>query len=200
MILASAHATVHADVLVADHAHQVVLLSMAGPKTAVKAIYAALRSNHKPWLKLYEEGKTEPVAVARGGSRYRVRVTPLLSVRSVQMVVIAADERAQAGYFYVLPETPVGSALVQALDTDPRLVVPILSECGEYLLEQAQETLADFPDECPDAPDRLVESLQVHGDLLAGAYVYARDNDTWLALVNRGLESGAIVLAEGDSQ
>ena len=200
MILASAHATVHADVLVADHAHQVVLLSMAGPKTAVKAIYAALRSNHKPWLKLYEEGKTEPVAVVRGGSRYRVRATPLPSVRSVQMVVIADDERAPAGYFYVLPETVAGLALVQALDTDPRLVVPILPEWGEYLLEQAQETLADFPDECPDAPDRLVESLQVHGDLLAGTYAYARDNDTWLALVKRGLESGDLILTGGDGR
>ena len=57
MILASAHATVHADVLVADHAHQVVLLSMAGPKTAVKAIYAALRSNHKPWLNCTRRGQ-----------------------------------------------------------------------------------------------------------------------------------------------
>ena len=139
MILASAHATVHADVLVADHAHQVVLLSMAGPKTAVKAIYAVLRSNHKPWwLKLYEEGQTEPAAVVRGLARFRVRATPLPSVRSVQMVVIADDERAPAGYFYVLPETVAGLALVQALDTDPRLVVPILSEWGEYLLEQAR--------------------------------------------------------------
>ena len=200
MILASAYATVHADVLVADHAHQVVLLSMAGPKTAVKAIYAALRSNHRPWLKLYGEGEADPVAVVRGGSRYRVRTTPLPSVRSVQMVVVAHDDQAPAGYIYVLADTTAGPVLVQALDADPRLVVPVLPEWGKYLLEQAQETLADFPDECPDAPDRLVESLQVHGDLLAGAYVYARDNDTWLALVNRGLESSAIALAEGESQ
>ena len=80
------------------------------------------------------------------------------------------------------------------------MVVPILPEWGEYLLEQAQETLADFPDECPDAPDRLVESLQVHGDLLAGTYAYARDNDTWLALVKRGLESGDLILTGGDGR
>jgi len=194
MILSSEHVTVHADVLVADHAYQVVLLSMAGPKTAVRAIYAALRSNHRPWLKLYEEGETDPVAVVRGGPRCRVRTTPLPSVRGVQMVVVADDDQFPAGYFYVAPKVPAGQVLVQALDADPRLVVPILSEWGEYLLEQAQETLADFPDEVPDAPARLVESLRVHGGLLADAYVYARDNDTWLSLVNRGLESGAIAL------
>ena len=53
---------------------------------------------------------------------------------------------------------------------------------------------ATFPDECPDAPARLVEPLEIHGDLLAEAYVYARDNDGWLALVDRGLESGEILL------
>ena len=193
MILSSDHATIHADVLVADHAYQVVLLSMAGPKTAVKAIYAALRSNHQPWLKLYE-GSVDPTAVVRGGLRYRTQATPLPSVRSVQMVIVADDDRAPAGYFYVTPEVPAGRLLVQALDADPRLVIPVLPEWGEYLLKEAQETLADFPDECSDVPDRLVESLQVHGGLLADAYVYARDNDTWLNLVNRGLESGAIVL------
>ena len=200
MILASAHATVHADVLVADYAHQVVLLSMAGPKTAVKAIYAALRASHRPWLKLYQEGKAEPVAVVRGGSRYRVRTVSLPSVRSVQMVLLAHDDQAPAGTFYVLPENSVGLALVQALDTDPRLVIPVLPEWGEYLLQQALEALADFPDEGADAPDHLVEPLQVHGDLLMGAFIYARDNDTWLVLVNQGLESGAIALAEGENR
>lgn len=193
MILSSDHVTIHADVLVADHVYQVVLLSMAGPKTAVKAIYAALRSNHRPWLKLYEGG-VDPTAVVRGGLHYRTQAMPLPSVRSVQMVIVADDDHAPAGYFYVTPEVPAGRVLVQALDADPRLVVPVLPEWGEYLLEQAQETLADFPDEVPDAPGRLVESLQVHGGLLVGAYVYARANDAWLALVNRGLESGAIVL------
>jgi len=200
MILASAHATVHADVLVADHAHRVVLLSMAGPKTAVKAIYAALRSNHKPWLKLYEEGQTEPAVVVRGGSRYRVRTIPLPSVQSVQMALLAHDDQTPAGYFYVLPDGEAGPALVQALDADPRLVVPILPQWGDCLLQQAQETLANFPDGCTGGPDRLVEALRVHGDLLAEAYVYARDNDTWLALVNRGLEAGEIVLAGGEGQ
>jgi hypothetical protein len=71
MILASAHATVHADVLVADHARQVVLLSMAGPKTAVKAIYAALRSNHKPCQ-----------VVRRGQDRARGRRTWRLPLQS----------------------------------------------------------------------------------------------------------------------
>jgi len=116
------------------------------------------------------------------------------------MLLLVHDERAPAGYFYVLPGTVAGLALVQALDTDPRLVVPVLPEWGKYLLEQAQETLADLPDECLDAPDRLVGSLQVHGDLLAGAYVYARDNDTWLAVVNRGLESGYVVLTGGNGR
>jgi len=198
MILASEHATVHADVLVADHAYQVTLLSMAGPKTAVKAIYAALRSNHRPWLKLYREDDPDPIAVVRGGLRYRTQAASLPSVRSVQMVVVAEDERAPAGYFYVLPEVPAGLALVQALDTDSRLVVPVLPEWGEYLLQQGQETRADFPDQVADAPGRLVVPLRVHGELLAGAYAYARDNDTWLTVVGQGLESGAIALAGGD--
>jgi hypothetical protein len=194
MRLASAHATVHADVLVADHAHQVVLLSMAGPKTAVKAIHAALRSNHHPWLKLYADDSAEPVAVVRGGPRYRVRAAPLPSVRGAHMVAVTDDERAPAGCFYVLPDQPAGAALVRALDTDRRLVVPVLPKWGAYLLEQAQTTPTRLPDECPDGPDRLVEPLQVYGSLLAGAYAYARDNDAWLALVNRGLECGAIGL------
>jgi hypothetical protein len=53
VIIASDHATVYASIVVADYARQVVLLSMAGPRTAVKAIYAALRSGHHPWLELY---------------------------------------------------------------------------------------------------------------------------------------------------
>jgi len=194
MILASAHATVYTDVLVADHAHQVVLLSMVGPRTAVKAIYATLRSNHHPWLKLYGEGSVDPAAVVRGADRYRVRATPLPSVRGVQMVLVAHDERAPAGTLYALPGEPAGQALVQALDGDPRLVVPVLSEWGDYLLREAEETPATFPDDCPGAPARLAEPLQVHGELLAEAYVYARDNDGWLALVDRGLESGEITL------
>jgi hypothetical protein len=194
MILASAHATVYTDVLVADHAHQVVLLSMAGPRTAVKAIYAALRSNHHPWLKLYGEGSVEPAAVVRGADRYRVRATPLPSVRGVQMVLVAHDERAPAGTLYALPGEPAGQALVLALDGDQRLVVPVLPGWGDYLLREAQEAPATFPDDCPGAPARLVEPLQVHGELLAEAYVYARDNDGWLALVDRGLESGEILL------
>ena len=195
MILASDHATVYADVLVADHTQQVALLSMAGPKTAVKAIYAALRSNNRPWLKLYEEGSMEPAAVVRGAPRYRVRAAPLPAVQGVQMVVVVHDERAPAGHFYVLAGTTPGLALVRALDTDPRLVVPILPEWGDYLLRQAQETRVSL---LSDGPERLVAPLQVHGDLLAGAYVYARDNDTWLGLVDRGLQSGAIALEGGD--
>jgi len=194
MIIASDHATVYAGVVVADHAQQVVLLSMAGPRTAVKAIYAALRANHRPWLKLYAEGSAEPAAVVRGAERYRVRATPLPSVRGVQMVLVAHDERAPAGAFYALPGEPAGRALVQALDGDSRLVVPVLPEWGDYLLREAQESPATFPDDCPGTPARLVEPLQVHGDLLAEAYVYARDNDGWLALVDRGLQSGEIAL------
>jgi len=194
MIIASEHATVHADVLVADHAQQVVLLSMAGPRTAVKAIYAALRSNHHPWLKLYQKGQTEPAAVVRGGLRCQTRVAPLPSARSVQVVLLAHDDQAPAGYFYALPGEPAGRVLAQALDGDPRLVVPVLPGWGDYLLREAQERPATFADECPDAPARLVEPLQVHGDLLAEAYVYARDNDSWLALVDRGLQSGEIEL------
>ena len=106
MILASDHATVYADVLVADHAQQVALLSMAGPKTAVKAICAALRSNNRPWLKLYGEGSMEPAAVVRGAPRYRVRAVPLPAVQGVQMVVVVHDERAPAGHFYVLATPP----------------------------------------------------------------------------------------------
>jgi hypothetical protein len=167
---------------------------MAGPRTAVKAIYAALRSNHHPWLKLYGESSVEPAAVVRGADRYRVRATPLPSVRGVQMVLVAHDERAPAGTLYALPGEPTGQALVQALDGDQRLVVPVLSQWGDYLLREAQEAPATFPDDCPGAPARLVEPLQVHGELLAKAYVYARDNDGWLALVDRGLESGEILL------
>ena len=194
MILASDHATAYAGVVVADHAQQVVLLSMAGPRTAVKAIYAALRSNHRPWLKLYSESSAEPAAVVRGEVRYRVRATPLPSVRGVQMVLLAHDERAPAGAFYALPGEPAGQALVRALDTDPRLVVPVLPRWGDYLLREAQDTPAAFSDDCPDNPARLVEPLEVHGDLLAEAYVYARDNDGWLSLVDRGLKSGEIEL------
>jgi hypothetical protein len=192
MIIASDHATVYAGVVVADPAHQIVLLSMAGPRTAVKAIYAALRSNHHPWLKLYSEGSAKPAAVVRGAERYRVRATPLPSVRGVPMVLVAHAERAPAGAFYALPGEPAGQALVQALDGDSRLVVPVLPGWGDYLLCEAQEAPATFPDECPDAPARLVEPLQVHGELLAEAYVYARDNDGWLALVDRGLQSGQL--------
>ena len=83
---------------------------------------------------------------------------------------------------------------MQALGSDPRLVVPVLSRWGDYLLRKAQETPATFSDDCPGAPARLVEPLQVHGELLAEAYIYARDNDGWLALVDRGLESGEILL------
>ena len=72
---------------------------------------------------------------------------------------------------------------MQALDGDSRLVVPVLPGWGDYLLRQAQE-----------APARLVEPLEIYGDLLAEAYVYARDNDGWLALVDRGLQSGEIAL------
>jgi len=194
MIIASDHATVYAGVVVADHAQQVVLLSMAGPRTAVKAIYAALRSNRHPWLKLYGESGVEPAAVVRGAERYRVRATPLPSVRGVQMVLVAHDERAPAGAFYALPGEPAGQALVQALDGDSRLVVPVLPGWGDYLLREAQETPATFPDDCPDAPARLVEPLEIYGDLLGEAYVYARDNDGWLALVDRGLQSGEIAL------
>jgi hypothetical protein len=194
MILASDHATVYTSIVVADHARQVVLLSMAGPRTAVKAIYAALRSNHHPWLKLYGESSAEPAAVVRGAERYRVRATPLPSVRGVQMVLVAHDERAPAGAFYAMPGEPVGQALVQALDGDSRLVVPVLPGWGDYLLREAQEAQATFPEECPDAPARLVESLEIYGDGLAEAYVYARDNDGWLALVDRGLQSGEIAL------
>ena len=93
MIIASDHATVYAGVVVTDHAQQVVLLSMAGPRTAVKAIHAALRSNHHPWLKLYEESGVEPAAVVRGAAHYWVRATPLPSVRGVQMVLVALSRR-----------------------------------------------------------------------------------------------------------
>ena len=199
MIIASDHATVYAGVVVADPAQQVVLLSMAGPRTAVKAIYAALRSNHHPWLKLYGESGVEPVAVVRGAERYRVRATPLPSVRGVQMVLVAHDERAPAGAFYALPGEPAGQALVQALDGDSRLVVPVLSGWGDYLLREAQGALATFAEECPDVPARLVEPLEIYGDLLAEAYVYARDNDGWLALVDRGLQSGEIMLDRAPS-
>jgi hypothetical protein len=141
----------------------------------------------------------EPVAVVRGAERYRVRATPLPSVRGVQMVLVAHDERAPAGAFYALPGEPVGQALVQALDGDSRLVVPVLPGWGDYLLREAQEAPATFPEECPDAPGRLVEPLEIYGDLLAEAYVYARDNDGWLALVDRGLQAGEIALDRAPS-
>jgi hypothetical protein len=194
MILASDHATVYAGVVVADPAQQIVLLSMAGPRTAVRAVYAALRTSHRPWLKLYEEGSIEPVGIVRGAERYRVRATPLPSVRGVQMVLVAHDEHAPAGTFYALPGEPAGQALVRALNSDSRLVVPVLPRWGDYLLREALEAPATFPDDCPDAPACLIEPLQVHGDLLTEAYVYARDNDGWLALVDRGLKSGEIAL------
>jgi hypothetical protein len=46
----------------------------------------------------------------------------------------------------------------------------------------------------PDAPARLVEPLEIYGDLLAEAYVYARDNDGWLALVDREVRTDSIAL------
>jgi hypothetical protein len=86
-------------------------------------------------------------------------------------MVIVAHERALAGVFCALPDEPAGQALVQALDGDSRLVVPVLPGWGNYLLREAQEVPATFPDECPDAPARLVEPLEIYGDLLAEAYV-----------------------------
>ena len=42
-----------------------------------------------------------------------------------------------------------------------------------------------------------LEALRVFGDVLSRAYVYARDQKTWLSLLDEGLRSGQIVLMGG---
>jgi hypothetical protein len=46
----------------------------------------------------------------------------------------------------------------------------------------------------PAAPARLVEPLEICGDMLAEAYVYACYNDGWLALVDREVRTDSIAL------
>jgi hypothetical protein len=85
MILVSDHATVYTGIVVTDHVQQAVLLSMAGPRTAVKAIYAALCSSHHPWPKLYEvdahRSTDKPrLPPDRPGSRFVRSFAPLYTV------------------------------------------------------------------------------------------------------------------------
>ncbi len=195
MRIENQHASVYAEVVVADHLRRVALLSMAGPKTAVKAIHASLRGNTNRWLKVYEEGAASSGAVC-GGPRYETRTTNLPAVKGVQMVLIASDNQAPAGYAFVPEDARAGLVLALALDTDPRLVIPILPEWGSYLLREGRTTDAIFPEVVEDAPQRLVTPLDVYSDNgeIRAAYAYARDNDSWMALLNRGLRSGHLAL------
>jgi hypothetical protein len=201
VILSNEHASVYASILIADHRLRLVLVSMAGPKTAVKAIYASLQTTYMRWLRVEEEGSSNSAAVVRGGLRYRTKVGQLPAVKGVHMLIVAHDNHAPAGYTYVLSEGQHGLALARSLDADPGLVVPVLPIWGDYLLTRGLEAVASFPEVVDDAPGRLVESLQVHRDShreggIDAAYAYARDNDSWLALVDRGLAGGRIALSD----
>ncbi len=195
MEIENAHARVHAEIVVADHAQRVVLLSMAGPRTAVKAIYAALRSNQVPWLTVLLDGDEGGQRSVRGGRVYRAEAKPLPSVRGMQMVTWAEDDRAPVGYFFVWEGQSEEEALVKALDTDPRIVVPVLPAWGVYLMEAALGTRIEGDAVRGEVLDRLMQPLQVlGGEGVDGGYVYARDTDSWISVVQQGLDSGAIGL------
>lgn len=200
MRIENQHASVYAGVVVADHLRRGALLSIAGPKTAVKAIHASLRGNTNRWLKVYEEGAASSSGVVCGGLRYETKSTNLPAVKGVQMVLSARDNQAPVGFAHVPKDGRAGLVLARALDTDPRLVIPVLPEWGGYLLEEGLETDAVFPEVVEDAPQRLVTPLDVYSDNgeIGAAYAYARDNDSWMALLNRGLSSGHLALDDED--
>jgi hypothetical protein len=188
------HARVHAEIVIFDHDQRVVLLSMAGPRTAVKGIYAALRSNQEPWLTvlLDEEGGKKAV---RGGRVYRSEARALPSVRGVQMVVWAEDPRATVGYFFVWEGESAEEKLVKALESDPRVVVPVVAEWGRFLMGQAREKRMEAEAVRGEVLERLVQPMGILGSgATERAFVYARDTDSWISVIEEGLQSGAIVL------